>query len=279
MKIRFAEEANRAAVTSLWELCFPDDSGFNAYYLQHLLSLPNTLILEENGTLAAMLQMLPYEILLDGCIQTATYIYGACTHPQARRRHFMSHLLEESFRLDRICGRAASMLIPQEAWLFDFYRQFGYETAFYVKDGRYVVVPCAHAGLRHLSAEDVPALNRLYQSETQYADPLALRSAEQWRDQIALFEARGVGAFGLMDAQNDLIGAAFVWRETDGLWVQEALGAEQQILCQALAAQTGESRIRVSGPGLGGQALGCLRLSGEQALHTQPHGYFNLMLN
>lgn len=279
MKIRFAEEADRAAVTALWELCFPDDSGFNAYYLERLLSLPDTLILEENGRLAAMLQMLPYEICLDGRTQTATYIYGACTHPQARRRHLMSHLLEESFRLDQIRGRAASMLIPQEAWLFDFYRQFGYETAFYIKDGRYVVVPCAHAGLRRLSAEDIPALNRLYQQETRYADLLALRSPEQWSDQIALFETLGVGAFGLVDAQNNLICAAFVWREADGLWVQEALGTEQQILCQALAAQTGESRIRVSGPGLGGQALGCLRLSGGQALPVQLHGYFNLMLN
>lgn len=281
MMIRFAEEADRPAVCALWELCFPDDSGFNPYYLDRLLSVSDTLLCIEDGLLAAMTQMLPYALRLQGQELSVTYIYGACTHPEFRRRHLMSRLLEESFRIDAERGRAASMLIPAEPWLFDFYRPFGYEPAFYLADGLHIVQGAPQAGFRALRDDDVPALDRLYRASAAQADPLVLRTEQQWRDQIALFHALGLGAFGLEAPDGGLSAYAFVWKNADSLWAQECVSRtadDAQKLLSALADHAGMETIRASGPGASGQPLGCLRLTDGAPLPARM-GYFNLMLN
>lgn len=280
MMIRFAQETDRTAIEALWALCFPDDTGFNRYYFDHLFSLPDTLLCIEDGLLAAMVQMLPYTVQLDGEAVPATYIYGACTHPEFRRRHLMRALLEESFRLDQQNGRPVSMLIPQEAWLFDFYRPFGYEPAFDLCSTACTVPGAAHPGFRALTDADIPALQQLYTQAAAQTDPVVLRTDAQWRDQIALFQVLGCGAFGLMEEDGALCAYAFVWQEPDGLWAQELLyghaPARDQLLA-ALAEHTRCSAIRYSG--LEGEAkpLGCLRCA-ERALQER-HGYMNLMLN
>ena len=128
--IRFAEERDTSAVRALFDQCFPDESGFNAYFFDRLYRPEQTLLYEQGNTLCAMVQMLPYQLFIGGTEGTATYIYGACTHPEHRRKHFMAQLLEASFEEDRRRGRCASLLIPQEEWLFQFYRPFGYIPVF-----------------------------------------------------------------------------------------------------------------------------------------------------
>ena len=80
----------------------------------------------------AMVQMLPYRMTVGGVSREVTYIYGACTDPAHRRKGYMAQLLERSFELDREAGRIASVLIPAEKWLFDFYKPFGYEPFFHI---------------------------------------------------------------------------------------------------------------------------------------------------
>ena len=130
--IRFAGPQDLAQIRALWDVCFPDSSGFNEYFFAHIFDFHKTLLLEQQGVLCAMLQMLPYRLSVDDETCEATYIYGACTAPDARRKGYMSRLLDHSFALDRAEGRAASILIPAEPWLFDFYRSFGYKSGFYV---------------------------------------------------------------------------------------------------------------------------------------------------
>ena len=156
--IRFAAQADLPAIRELWEQCFPDDTGFNPYYFRHHFSLEHTLLYLVNSTVAAMVQMLPYTLQLGQDLSAAaTYIYGACTHPGYRRQHLMSQLLTESFALDRAQGRAASMLIPQEDWLFDFYRPFGYQPLFSVHADCATVKPQLSSRLRPLTAQDLAA--------------------------------------------------------------------------------------------------------------------------
>ena len=280
MMIRFAQETDRAAIEVLWELCFPDDTGFNRFYFDHLFSLPDTLLCIEDGLLAAMVQMLPYTVRLDGKAVPATYIYGACTHPEFRRRHLMRALLEESFRLDQKNGRPVSMLIPQEEWLFEFYRPFGYSPSFDLCSAQRTVTGAAHPGFRALADADVPTLQRLYTQVTAQTNPAVQRTDAQWRDQIALFQALGCGAFGLMDADGTLCAYAFVWQESDGLWAQELMYGHIRARDQLLAALAHHARcsaIRISGLEGEGKPLGCLRYA-EGGLRER-HGYMNLMLN
>ena len=57
--IRFAGPQDTAAVRRLWEVCFPDEGGFNDYFFAHHFDPSVTLLSCEGDALCAMVQMLP----------------------------------------------------------------------------------------------------------------------------------------------------------------------------------------------------------------------------
>ena len=109
-----------------------------------------------------MVQMLPYRMTVGGVSREVTYIYGACTDPAHRRKGYMARLLERSFELDRQGGRIASVLIPAEKWLFDFYKPFGYEPFFHISRREITRTAGESEAPRRLTSADVPALAALY---------------------------------------------------------------------------------------------------------------------
>lgn len=276
--IRFATPSDLAEIRALWDICFPDESGFNPYYFSELFCVDNTLLYLEHGRLAAMVQMLPYQLRQGAQTSAVTYIYGACTHPDFRRCHLMSKLLAASFDLDRQQGRAASILIPQEEWLFDFYAPFGYVPAFFAQTKTIQVSPQAHCGLRALCADDLAACDALYTAQTVNYDMSVTRTPAQWQQQLHLFQALGLGAFAW--APDGIFqGYAFVWQEPDGLWAQELLCRESEQaepFCRALAAHADCNTLRLTAPGENEKPLGCIKY-----YQSQPslHGYMNLMFN
>ena len=273
--IRFAAQQDLNAVIDLWTRCFPGDEAFREWFFANIYRSDVTLVDEEDGTLCAMVQMLPYQLRDSRGVRPVTYIYGACTAPEYRRQHRMDRLLQASFELDVKQGRAASILIPQEEWLYGFYEQFGYRTAFYVSDR---IVACADdtqnsAGtLRRLTGADIPAVNRLYM---QAQDVRLLRSQSDWEQQIALFDALGAGVYGL-EHDGTLTAYAFVWNDgADKLWAQEICGAQQNELAQAILHQLHCRTLRLTGAGTE-QTLGCIRYHDDTPVQN---GYFNLLLN
>lgn len=277
--IRLARPDDLPDIRTLWDCCFPDDSGFNPYYFDHLFSLHDTLLYEQDGQIAAMVQMLPYTLRVGQETFPVTYIYGACTHPEFRRQHLMSQLLSASFDLDQQRNRIASMLIPQEAWLFDFYRPFGYLPQFSIQTHTEQVIPAASTCLRALTAGDLDVCQALYNAQTASCDMTVVRSAAQWQNQLTLFQTLGAGAYG-WEQEGVLAGYAFVWQEESGIWAQECICADsvdQKAFLAALAHQTGHTQVRFSCPAdRSGTALGCIKFYTPQ---PSMHGYMNLMLN
>ncbi len=265
--IRFAGPQDAADIRRLWEVCFPDEGGFNDYFFAHHFDITNTLLSVEDGELCAMVQMLPYRLTLAGGARELTYIYGACTDPAHRRKGHMARLLEHSFALDRAAGRVASALIPAEPWLFDFYKPFGYEPFFFIEkqeitregDG---ILP------RRLTQADIPQLAALYEAHT--APCRIVRDAAYWQAQIAMFDALAKGVYGWFDGEK-LSACAFCWEDN----AQEALGMTPA-QAQGLLSVLGRDRLAVVTAGQGA-ALGCIKWheKGQDA----PFGYMNLMFN
>lgn len=271
--IRWAEQTDFEAVVSLWTRCFPGDEAFRAWFFENIYRPDVTLVDEENGELCAMVQMLPYQLRDARGVRSVTYIYGACTAPEYRRQHRMDRLLQASFDWDQKHGRAASILIPQEEWLYGFYDQFGYKPAFHVSNQ---TVTCTDVqeinGLRRLNTNDIPALDRLY---TQAQGVRLLRTERDWKQQLALFDALGAGAYGI--EQNGVLTAyAFVWNDgADQLWAQEICGTEQGTLAQAILKQLHCRTMRLTFVG-NEQKLGCIRYHDDTPVQN---GYFNLLFN
>lgn len=273
--IRFAEGKDTRAVRALFDLCFPDESGFNAYYFEHIYRAERTLLYMQGDKLCAMAQMLPYQLFMNGAVGEATYIYGACTHPAYRRKHLMAQLLEASFQEDLRRGRLASFLIPQEAWLFDFYRPFGYLPAFTLQKERVLWAGDFQAAdIRKLT--DWQEADRLYRACTGQESCYILRGRDDWRVQLAMFDHLGAGAFGLYEADR-LTAYAFVWKEAEGLLAQELLAetpSARELLAQALLHRFDSQKLIYSTVGKS-QTLGCLKP--YQTAHGS--GYINLMFN
>lgn len=219
-----------------------------------------------------MLQMLPYQLRDARGVRPVTYIYGACTAPENRRQHRMDRLLMHSFALDQKTGRAASILIPQEEWLYGFYDQFGYQTAFYTHSQTIKKSEVPDYLAIRLTAADIPAMRALY--EAAHGMRL-LRTDNDWQAQIEMMDTLGAGVYGLK--QHDILTSyAFVWHDgAEKLWAQEACGNDLSQLAQAILHATVCSEIRLTTAG-GKQKLGCIRYHDDTPVET---GYFNLLFN
>lgn len=264
--IRRAQPQDVPRIRQLWETCFPDEGGFNDYFFAHFFDCGTVLLSEEQGTLCAMVQMLPYRLLTGGEQKEITYIYGACTDPMYRRKGHMARLLEASFAMDREQGKAASALIPAEPWLFDFYRPFGY-VPFFDVEKRNIARTADGEVPRRLTQADVPQIAALY--DCLAPDCRIVRAETYWRAQLDMFDALGAGVFGWF-AGDMLAAYAFCWTDN----VQEAFGltpAREQGLLTAL----GLEQCTVTGCGAQ-TALGCIKWYEER---EDARGYMNLMLN
>lgn len=182
--IRFAEEKDIGDIFELWNIAFPEEPDFNKYFFENIFDYKNTLITVKNNELAAMAQLLPYEIENIGNV---TYIYGAATKPEYRKRGLMGELLKRSFEIDIERGKSASILIPANKPLFDFYKRIGYEIAFYADRKVYKAgEKCAE--IKEALFDDIPKLMNIYCGNI-------IRSEEYWKTQLKMYNSLGGRVF------------------------------------------------------------------------------------
>lgn len=127
--ITFADEHTKAIVRSMWKTCFGDSDEYMDIHFGRKYRNENTLILSDPHP-AASLQMLPYEITFYNHPIPFSYISGACTLPESRKKGYMEQLLIRSFETMRKRNIPLSILIPAEDWLFVFYEKYGYSQCF-----------------------------------------------------------------------------------------------------------------------------------------------------
>lgn len=268
--IRFAEKSDTEKVMALWDRCFGEDKTFNEWFFEKRYRPEETLLsLSDDGELLAMVQMLPYTYSSENISGEVTYIYGACTAPEHRKKGIMAELLNESFRIDTELGRIGSLLIPAEPWLFDFYKKYGYETAFSVQENELVLETDADScDMRPAELTDIETMNKIYR---RHAGLSRLeRSEADWEKQIQMFRDLGgeVFVFG-----NE--GYAFVWKNEAGLNAQETMGDNIERYMQSIMRYYSINEIKYTTKGAE-KRLGCLRLHNGAPVQM---GYFNLLFN
>ena len=176
LRLRTARADDAPLISQLWEVCFPGDSDFVSYFLMDLYN-PDLALLCVTGDdrPAAMLHMIPYTFSWLGNGTSLFYIYAVGTHPDFRRRGLASSLILRAISEMHGYGALFAALIPQEDWLFDFYRLFGFAP----------VCPFSPLAYEFTSQpipardEDIPLLNSLYEDSLP-GRPHMLRSPSDW---------------------------------------------------------------------------------------------------
>ncbi len=121
--IRFATEADKAAVVAVWSASFPEDTDDCRDRFLNMAHLPQECLLaEEAGQVVSMLFMLPVE--WKG--QRLQYVYAAATLPEKRGRGVFTELLAAAIEYARTGGCVGSFLRPAEPSLENYYARFGY---------------------------------------------------------------------------------------------------------------------------------------------------------
>ena len=105
----------------LWQLCFGDEDAFLSTYCRELYCADRTLVGYTDGVATTHLQCLPLELTAGRMSLPVNYVVAVCTHPDYAGRGLMKAQLQDALRLAKDRGEVASLLLPAEAWLFDYY--------------------------------------------------------------------------------------------------------------------------------------------------------------
>lgn len=262
-------------IRKLWELCFPDDSGFNDWFFENKFDYKNTLLYLENDFICAMLQEIPEFI---NNIGKATYIYGACTHKEYRRKGIMSLLLKKSFENDIKKNIKASVLIPAEEWLFDFYGLFGYKPDFYIGNDiiEYSGTNVKNADVADIN--DIDEINYLYESVLSDRNYIK-RTYDDWIIIINMFKDLNGEVYCLKE-NGKITACAFVW--LSDLYAQEILFSEYNYaveLANQIMKINNKSKMKITTPKTNNiKKFGAIKLHSDINNNDLDY-YMNLMFN
>lgn len=117
-------------VKALWKRCFNDSDEFVDLYFEKRYKDEINLAVRQEGRIVSALQTLSYPMTFCGEIIPASYISGACTHPDYRRQGWMHRLLADAHRKMYEEDVWVSMLIPANEALFGYYAKSGYAPVF-----------------------------------------------------------------------------------------------------------------------------------------------------
>ena len=125
-KIEFTEDA--AQIVDLWHRVFGDDEAYIRFFLDNCRH-KRCVGAFVGERLVSMLFLL--DCTYNG--QQGAYVYAVATHPDYRKQGFMQKCIDYSQALDYdfLC------LVPAEAYLFDVYAKFGFQSCCLVPPRRH----------------------------------------------------------------------------------------------------------------------------------------------
>lgn len=243
-------------VRKLWKLCFHDSPAFTDLYFQMRYNNEVNIAIQSGDLVIAALQMLPYPMTYCGKTIATSYVSGACTHPDFRNKGVMRELLAESFGKMHQKGILLSTLIPAEPWLFDYYAQSGYTTAFH-----YQTTIFHQTADYELSSEyamtvtnELTAASYDYFEQRMHQRPCCIQhTAADLKVILADLQLSGGHIYTLYHTlQQEPVALAFAYPAKEGeWWIGELLAnseQEAQNLLQRICQTTQQDTLRLLHP-------------------------------
>jgi predicted acetyltransferase len=117
-------------VKDLWRICFNDTEDFIDMYFRLRYKEEKSLYIQKDNMVISALQLIPYPMTFCSTTIQTSYISGACTHPDYRKKGAMHKLLIQAFVRMYSEGILISTLIPEQPRLVDYYSCMGYVSVF-----------------------------------------------------------------------------------------------------------------------------------------------------
>ncbi len=128
--IRSATQEDLNSIKKLWDRAFSDPLDYVDFVYDHVTNIGDTIVLEENERVVAMLTVIPTTFTFRDKSIKAAYFYGAATEKKFQKKGYMTALLDYAEKRCREDKYALSVLVPGESVLFDYYKNRGYSADF-----------------------------------------------------------------------------------------------------------------------------------------------------
>ncbi|MDR1880219.1 MAG: GNAT family N-acetyltransferase [Tannerellaceae bacterium] len=233
-------KSRKRQILELWRMAFRDTEVFMRLYFNRIYQDENALVIEREGRVISVLQMLPYTMSFCGKEITVAYISGACTLPSEQGKGFMRQLLQEAFVEMQKRNIAVSALIPASRWLFDYYRSQGYTEVFDYSILNYTrydfmepkMDPEMNMAIKRSLTEDM--LYAYFDRKLRERPSCLLHTPEDFSIILKDLKISGGKLFPAISQEGELVGLAFVLPPSKkqmeaGVLVKEILYDDEKI--------------------------------------------------
>ena len=234
--IRPARPEDLPGIKRLWMQAFHDSEAATDFYFEHRMPLADLLdcllIDTRDGELRGMLSLLPIDLISGGVGYPARYFFAIATDERFRRMGISTALIGEAERITMERGGVASLLVPANPPLFDFYGKRGYETMFSYEPAIFEGAGIADCpgGARLLPAEPEDILrlrdaafskSRLYVRWDEEALGFVIKASRAWDAPLLRFTLDGGEGYAYCERD----GSAVIIKELalSGIGVPDAM--------------------------------------------------------
>ena len=271
----------------LWERSFADPRAFIDLYFREKYRKERNEIIVRDGRVVSALQKLPYPLTYGGRMLPASYISGACTDENHRKRGLMGELLTQTHRAMVGENVVLSFLIPATSELATYYAKFGY-------------TPCFRFGWKTMTASspaDASLETSLVEQPQDDEFLVYLRQKMQERpmcvqhpltDLHAVVDDMRMAGDTMWEVRRGtlLVGLAICRVEADGVLLRECVYDDESArdgLIAAIAAYHGKDEVDVlDTTGCEGDYFGMARIINAEAMlaaYATQHFELDLKIN
>lgn len=133
MIFKVASSSVKEEIIENMKIGFDESESCVRFFFDNKVDLNNCIVCIENNKIISSLHIIPTKIYGESGLIPVDYIYAATTLPEYRLKGYMSRLIEASNQISYLRGNRASILIPANEKLFEFYNKLGYKSFYKYK--------------------------------------------------------------------------------------------------------------------------------------------------
>ena len=127
LTIHYLQGEEKLKIRPLYEATFEDSKAYVDYLFEGPIFDNDVLVLEKDGKICSMLQLVPKRMVYNGEVCTIHYIFAVATDAAERRNGYMGMLLEKVFDDLKAKGEPFVYLVPVDTTV---YKKFGFRVAY-----------------------------------------------------------------------------------------------------------------------------------------------------